>query len=668
MRNETESYLVRGHHRSFQSFERSVKEDCYICGRLWRTQSRLVQKILQDEYNEYANKLSETSFFTELHCELAESKIDVVGVIISVPVPNKKPCRFECNKLPGMFFFYHDTLWLTISLATPMSSDTTSSTESIRVARDWLHNCFEHHPGCKRSDLRVSWYPTRLLYLGETSNDDTNVRLIHTAQDIPTGPYMTLSHRWGSVDILKLTRATMPVFCNTIVLEDLPKTFRDAIIVTKTLGIRYLWIDSLCILQDKDDLSDWSYEAGLMYRVYVFSHCNIFASVSEDGSQGLFRPRNPRSIYGPKFTFGTFGLGTSAYCIESHLKDYEIWETNITSGVLNSRGWVFQERLLAPRVLHFGHDQLFWECRQSRACEAYPLSNSWSDVLEREAPTLRGTFGPNGRMRTKYDSMQRGGQLESWKNIVTVYSGKNLTNSGDKLIALSGIARCMAVSMNSQYFAGLWGICMATQLLWYCNPFSTEDTTFNSVPPAYRAPTWSWASTDRQVVMNYVDTRNEMLFRVTDVVLQHATEDVTGCVMNGHLDLEGYLLPMILHENTLTPGPFQAIATGPRGSNKTNLFEMHLDAPKSRISSILDDSTEGRLFYMVATHLEHTIQMLMLRVNLESSLFERIGIGLMFNYNTETTVETLLSTLSEQERTALPCLRYDNGMHTVRII
>jgi hypothetical protein len=237
MRNETQGCLVHGHHRSFQSFERSVKENCYICGILWRTQSRLVQKTLQDEYNDYAIKLSETSFFTEISIGWAESEVGIVGVVFSVPGLNKKPCSFECTKIPGMFFFYHVTLWLTIFLATPMSSDTTSSTESIRVARDWLHDCLEHHPGCKQSDSGVSWYPTRLLYLGETSNDDTNVRLIHTAQNIPTGPYMTLSHRWGSADFLKLTRATMPVFCNTIVLEDLPKTFRDAIIVTKTLGI-----------------------------------------------------------------------------------------------------------------------------------------------------------------------------------------------------------------------------------------------------------------------------------------------------------------------------------------------------------------------------------------------------------------------------------------------
>jgi hypothetical protein len=556
-----------------------------------------------------------------------------------------------------------------IYLATPMASDTTSSTESLRVARDWLRNCLEHHPGCKQSDSGVSWYPTRLLYLGETGNDDTNVRLIHTAQEIPAGPYMTLSHRWGSTDTLKLTRATMPIFCNTLVLEDLPKTFRDAIIVTKALGIRYLWVDSLCIFQDKDDLSDWSYEAGIMHRVYIFSHCNIFASVSEDSSQGLFRSRNPRSVYGPKLTIATSGLETDMDFIEFHIRDYEIWETNITSGILNSRGWVFQERLLAPRALHFGHDQLFWECRQRRACEAYPLTdNSWSDVLEREGPLPREILSPHVRTRTNYDSIQRSVPFESWKEIVTIYSKKNLTNSGDKLIALSGTARYMSVLMNSQYFAGLWGIYMATQLLWYCKPFSTEDTTFNSVSPAYRAPTWSWVSTDRQVVMNYVDTRNEMLFRVTDVVLQHATEDVTGCVINGHLDLKGYLLPMSLHENILTPGPFQVIATGPRGSNKTNLLEMHLDAPKSRISGILDDSTEGRLFYMIATNLERTVHMLMLRVNLESSLFERIGIGLMLNYNKEATVEALLSTLSEQERTTLPCLRYDNGMHTVRII
>jgi hypothetical protein len=161
-----------------------------------------------------------------------------------------------------------------------------------------------------------------------------------------------------------------------------------------------------------------------MYRVYIFSHCNIFASVSEDGSQGLFRPRNPRSVYGPKLTFGTVGLGMGAYFTEFHLKDYEIWETNITSGVLNSRGWVFQERLLAPRVLYFGHDQIFWECRQRRACEAYPLSNSWSEVLEREGPLPREIFSPPVRTRTNYDPIQRSVPFESWKEIMTIYSKK----------------------------------------------------------------------------------------------------------------------------------------------------------------------------------------------------------------------------------------------------
>jgi hypothetical protein len=489
---------------------------------------------------------------------------------------------------------------------------------------------------------------------------------------------MTLSHRWGSADFLKLTRATMHKFCDNILLKDMPKTFRDATIVTRALGIRYLWVDSLCIIQDKDDLSDWSYEAERMQKVYSFSHCNIFSSVSEDSSRGLFRSRDPRSVYGPKLTLATEGLETDPYPTKSHIRDFDIWDTNVTSGVLNSRGWVFQERLLAPRLLHFGHDQLFWECRQRRACETYPWNDTlWRGMTDSDGPLLRNILGPTQLTAAQQDSVQRGWRLQDWKNIVVAYSKRQLTNSGDKLIALSGITKQAALLTHDVYFAGLWRADMEIQLLWYRKSSLPGDVTVDSFPRAYRAPTWSWASRDGEIGMEFVDSKYPIRFSIEDVVLQHATQDVTGCVTGGYLDLRGYLLPMNidvtedfssgrLPSGMVPSDVLHTIRTGRSNTHRSSSFKIYLDDLESYASSIGNDSIEGRLFYMVSHDSENRFMVLLLRVDPETSLYERIGIGR--KHERGSTLESLVSTLKDQERAALPCLRYENGLHTIRIV
>ena len=470
---------------------------------------------------------------------------------------------------------------------------------------------------------------------------------------------MTLSHCWGRSDVLKLSRDTLQQFCEKVLFDEMPRTFREATIVAKALGIRYLWIDSLCIIQSDEDMSDWTYESGRMEDVYSFSHCNIFTSVSEDSSQGLFRSRNPHSLYSPKLTLTTRGLATDPHSLEFHIQDKHIWDQNVTLGVLNSRGWVFQERMLAPRVLCFSHDQLFWEWRHRRACETYPLQDgSWDYGLESNGRDLRAIL-----------ELSRGaGKFRDWEYLVEVYSRKNLTNPKDKLVALSGVAKRFAKLTHSTYLAELWLTNMEAQLLWVYRCHLTTKITTEGFPQAYRAPPWSWTSKGGAIDMMSLVRTDRKVFAVEDIVLRHATPNVTGLILGGHLDLRGYLLPMSFDvvRDSLYKG-FRMVHTGLPGTRESGYLKTYLD-PQPSISGFWKDNSEGKMFYMVAADGHREIIVLFFRAGIETPLFKRIRIGSFEQYLPLTLLGFLLSTLNENEKATLLCLNYEKGLHTIRIV
>jgi hypothetical protein len=135
----------------------------------------------------------------------------------------------------------------------------------------------------------------------------------------------------------------------------LPKTFRQAFKVTRDLGGRFIWIDSLCIIQDS--VEDWRNESSLMTHIYSYGLCNIAASAAQDGSQGLFFERDPFPVkqvhFRPKHGAGTLLITNT-----------KSWIENSRRAPLLKRGWVFQEQMLSPRTLHFYKKQIFWYCRK----------------------------------------------------------------------------------------------------------------------------------------------------------------------------------------------------------------------------------------------------------------------------------------------------------------
>ncbi|KAK0702794.1 heterokaryon incompatibility protein-domain-containing protein [Lasiosphaeris hirsuta] len=272
-----------------------------------------------------------------------------------------------------------------------------SAESTFLSARHWLSNCRANH-SCHPSSSSTSkkFLPTRLLDLQPTgssfsssSSPSSNIiRIISSATHQFThgqdSEYFTLSHRWGTSHFLTLNKTNFSHLHSGFPVSDLPKTFQDAVAITLKLGIRYLWIDSLCIIQDERE--DVNREIPTMNQVYGNSALNLAATGTGVSSNGLFRSRDPTKVLpkrvrmkwdeeeciAPEDDVGADLFVGGDVDEEYLIVQGDLWLGGVTNEALNKRAWVLQERLLSPRVLHFGRNQVFWECGELEACEIYP--------------------------------------------------------------------------------------------------------------------------------------------------------------------------------------------------------------------------------------------------------------------------------------------------------
>ncbi|KAF4996359.1 hypothetical protein FDECE_12503 [Fusarium decemcellulare] len=167
----------------------------------------------------------------------------------------------------------------------------------LELAQNWLKNCEENHPACNLVD---GPFPRRLIFVGDNTADYKLVERVH-----PDTPYVALSHCWGTQQAFTTTRSNLDHRKAGIKQTDLPATFQDAITVTKGLGLKYIWIDSLCIVQD--DESDWNHESGRMGGIYERSFCTIAASTASGDQFGFLSATSQRLFYASRdvdmFTF-----------------------------------------------------------------------------------------------------------------------------------------------------------------------------------------------------------------------------------------------------------------------------------------------------------------------------------------------------------------------------
>lgn len=350
-----------------------------------------------------------------------------------------------------------------------------------------------------------------------------------TAIEKPRSHYLTLSYRWHPESYLKLTKSRIDDFQSRIRLSELPLTMQEAVQVTRQLDVRYLWIDSLCILQDDDDRSDWLYESIRMAETYSNALLNLSASGAADSTKSIFHGRDLDEVL-PSVLDLEIGGRTQQYFV-FHVG---MWNDEVNKSHLLERGWVFQERLFAQRVLHFGQQQLAWECRELDAMEVFPKgfrANTYNLLSKQKQGLLWRATDREASPETKWKS------YGLWREMVQHYSTCCFTDPGDRLVALSGIAKCVRQTNADEYLAGMWRLTMAFDLPWWRQSHDRE--LLPGPDPRYSAPTWSWASVQGEI--NFPAMSGKKFNRFVEVratsFRYRDTTNTTGGLTDGSITL-----------------------------------------------------------------------------------------------------------------------------------
>ena len=309
------------------------------------------------------------------------------------------------------------------------------------------------------------------------------------------------------------------------------KTMHDAVIVTRNLQLKYLWIDALCIVQD--DLEDWKREAMKMAEIYTQSTITIAASSSPDGDGGCFYPR-PNGPTAQLLWTISDGFPPEKVSFRSHQQGS--FYSLVDDAPLNQRAWVMQERSLSRRIVHFTTDRLYWECQQvileegfTKVSVVFPLPSGF-EFASNNAKT--GTSEDIYLMDTQ------------WHSVVKRYTLGQLTYKSDRLPALAGLAMIWARLSEDRYIAGCWQKNLPLSLLW------TKELNTTSGHILHH-PSWSWASFDGAVyfpMSKWVASSTRMVNLVEEIVVAingSMTAKMYGNVDEGLITLTGRVKPTI---------------------------------------------------------------------------------------------------------------------------
>ncbi|KAH9480011.1 hypothetical protein JR316_0006608 [Psilocybe cubensis] len=296
--------------------------------------------------------------------------------------------------------------------------------------------------------------------------------------------YVALSYVWGEPQPCTTTE-NIDVRMKKLDLEELPKTIQDAIIATHRYGLRYLWVDALCILQDSQ--ADKNCEISDMRRIYHDAHLTIVAASAGRVSEGFMQDRPDSTVErDTRVPFLCPDRTLGSVCLSPVWKQYEE-----LSEPVSSRAWCLQERMLSPRSMIYASHTLQYCCQTETV-----------NIGDAVCPSVSGKRLPRAVFNTYtggVDSIPSQREMDearrAWNYILEDYSQRNMTAPSDKLVALSGVAaQFQRVWPRSEYLAGIWRHTLVEDLLWLKNYAKRHPR-----PVQYRAPSWSWAAVDGHV-------------------------------------------------------------------------------------------------------------------------------------------------------------------------
>ncbi|KAK6835975.1 heterokaryon incompatibility protein-domain-containing protein [Apiospora arundinis] len=370
-----------------------------------------------------------------------------------------------------------------------------NSNLSFARLRNWFEDCEKNHAHCRTYSNSYPFTPARLLEV-TGPNDAPNVRL-----RVSNGPaegaatrtqYAILSYCWGGDQPGKLTKERLASYQTDIPRDRLPQTVYDAVITTANLGFRYLWIDSLCIVQDDPD--DKIAQIDKMHKIYRGASITIVAEVAPSSKLGFLQPRVEKR----PCRIRTMSPATGE-------TDVLLWpcEMRYPTGTeaLHTRGWTFQETHLSTRAVVYGAREANFYCLESRIADGgLPLDQEYymnmPPMIDPGSAVMLGKPGDEGGGRPQHP--------KAWIDIVNAYAIRHLTEETDKLLAISSLAEEYAARMEStggwpasseghggDYLAGMWRADLLLQLLWVI-----DNSIYGPGKPfqKYTGPSWSWAS------------------------------------------------------------------------------------------------------------------------------------------------------------------------------
>lgn len=399
--------------------------------------------------------------------------------------------------------------------------------DCAETIKPWLKECLEQHSSCKTASATHTPKPLPKRVL-----DVADQKVVLTEPGSKKGLYVALSHSWGKAEVLTTTIQTLADRKQKILTKALPRSFHEAVMITRALGLRYLWIDSLCIIQD--DPKDWAEQVATMGEVYGNCFLNIAATRSSRPLDGFI---SPHYVFSDTLAWSQEGQplpgndAASKPVSKNRIMAFESYpvsiqeESNPYHGKLRvrlalnsphdsvlttcwnpafkaeaplfSRAWAYQERCLAPRTVHFHANELVWECASKSHCECQALDemcipegyNAAKSFILTRQPRSISPMSPGILGKGKLDI----GAF--WRVIVEDYTPLHLTYESDRLPAIGGLASKIHGFFHlsgNDYLAGLWRHTLARDLLWEVSGSSTvprRGQLGDKTPPS-----WSWAS------------------------------------------------------------------------------------------------------------------------------------------------------------------------------
>ncbi|KAK4466839.1 heterokaryon incompatibility protein 6 [Cladorrhinum samala] len=405
-----------------------------------------------------------------------------------------------------------------------------SSPESLEQVRQWIRTCDETHgDACRPSAPPESHeIPSRLI---DVSGGD-RVKLCDTdsgTQQQGEVRYAALSYCWGGPQEFQTTTSSLTNRKEDFLVTDLPKTIQDAVRVTQQLGIPYLWVDSLCIIQD--DETDRVKEVAHMANIYKNAYITISAARASKVSEGFFKNHaNPSTkLWKPLIPLSYPLPSRDAKTLQQGIElprsaEGTLWIYNgstemaaTSTDPVHSRAWCLQERVLSPRLLSYSHWPT-WRCSRTLASDGGYYRQGDGDNAQDQRFT-DAMIHASSNLKS-LDVFRVSQLLHTWRGLIEDYTRRKLSVKTDKLPAIAGVAREMSRITGMRYAAGLWEENLLQDLMWY-TARGQDWLLRRSAPPG--PPTWSWASVDSPVLYDAVSPDSVPLARVLECRTTTAT-------------------------------------------------------------------------------------------------------------------------------------------------